>query len=233
MNRLATIVGVIAVVGGAGIVTVAAADGVFGGGDSTPRASSPAFAAPSNTETATAATTRPTTMSAATAPADPTPEPPEVQYAREMGISVEAAGEALAMQSKIHVGPLYVEGRTAAIWTTPKPELHVVAWYTGGDDGLESAREAAKDIPVPVEFRTDAPYDEAGFVAVAAEAVDSLGENPGLAGSGFFPTRGAIVIHLQPYSRLAGKEAETEAMLEARFGVPFEVQTLDEVAGDD
>lgn len=231
MNRLATIVGAVVVLGGAGIAT-AAAGGMFGDSGT---AASPEAAAPSNTETATAPATPPTTVSAATAPAptSPTPEPPEVQYTRAMGISVEAAREALAMQSKINVGPLYVEGRTAAIWTTPRPELHVVAWYTGGDEGLESAREAAKDIPVPVEFRTDAPYDEAGFVAIAAEAVDSLGDDAGLAGSGFFPTRGAIVIMLQPFSRLAGHEAETAAELEARFGVPFEVETRTSVAGDD
>lgn len=127
----------------------------------------------------------------------------------EMGATVQGLRETLP-------------DRFAGIWLEHSPEYRIVAWYTGGEDGLEAVREIGAAAPLPVFIKTGAAHTIPELLVIGEIARTRLA-----AAGGIDERANGVTIDLNRDSPYAGQHAELEAAFEAEFGVPFTVTTME------
>jgi hypothetical protein len=158
------------------------------------------------------------------------------RYAKDYGVSLAQARAALIAQQES--GPTTaalqdaVPGRLAGVWVEQLPAFHVVAWFTGDDDGLDAAHQIAADAPVPVEIRTGASHTFAELGRLRAQAA-ALSPQDALSGSGVVVQDGSIELDVRPGSLEPGKRDALAASISAAVGVPVHVVATHQATGDD
>lgn len=158
------------------------------------------------------------------------------EYAKDYGVSLDQARAALITQAA--PGPTgaalndAVPGRLAGVWVEHLPAFHVVAWFTGGDDGLDAAHQVAADAPVPVEIRMGASHTLAELERLRAQAA-ALAPRDALSGSTVVVQDGSIELDFQPGLLEPGEQDALAARISAAVGAPVHVVVTAHVAGDD
>jgi hypothetical protein len=159
------------------------------------------------------------------------------EMAQRDGISVDEATAVLQAQAESVETSALLEttltDRLAGIWVEHEPEFHIVAWYTGGGDGIEEVEAIAADAPVPVEIRTGATHTLAELVAISDAIGGELTGEGGVAGGWVEVQTGTIHILLLEDSPLEADIAALTDRLANDFGAPVVIHAGEGRSGDD
>ncbi len=163
--------------------------------------------------------------SQASSPERPAPAPggDAAAYARQFNVSLEEAERRMSLQPVAGdlVGTLeslHVD-RLSGLWIEHQGDYRVVAWYTGGEDGLDEARNVAAAAPLPVEIRTGASHTRIQLLDAMALIVPRAQELFYLVGADTEETYGAVILDIENRPPNAARADELAAELSQEFGV--------------
>ncbi|MEX0781392.1 MAG: hypothetical protein WD557_02000 [Dehalococcoidia bacterium] len=155
----------------------------------------------------------------------PTPAPggDAATYAEQFDVSLDeaerrmslqpVAGEVMGKLESVHID------RLSGLWIEHGGEYRVVAWYTGGEGGLDEARAIAAAAPLSVEIRTGARLTRMDLVETMDRVVPRARDLFYLIGAYTDEQYGAVVLNIENRPPNAARADELAAQLSEEFGV--------------
>lgn len=178
-------------------------------------------------------------------PAVPRYDTAEEAYAAEFDVSVEEAGERLALQQQLDTTLQQLRqlagDRFAGNWIEHQPTYRAVVRLTGPVADQEAFEALAADAAAPVEVRTDAPLSLAELQAEREKVQEELRRLLPTASTGIHVQTGSVLVYATTPDNSPQRSTQTTAISEVRAltdapvrvtNMPGRPQAQNEYGGD-